>query len=149
MNEEEKSWYGIIVSDLIRAVCDLDLRLPRIKEKGVREGLINNAIMAYVRPFTNCRSKDRTRIYKLNPKDVLDLKPEKQFHKEVINYRNQVCAHTDMAIRECQIGRGAMSYNGFDPEKKFDIESLRLLLIKVHWKVQKIRKTLHPIDSVH
>jgi len=100
--EENYVFYRLVSTDLDEAYRSLhDIR--RYKRGSIVMVLIKNAVISYARPFMQCKGKYRN-DYRLCEKRFVPPKYRK-LHKKILNYRNQVFAHTDIGVREPGLGK--------------------------------------------
>ena len=79
----------------------------------IKEALFRDAVVSYIRPFTDNRGENVKRGLKLNKKGV--PKNLKSVHKEIEDIRNQLFAHNDLAEQKTQFGPGtSFSVNGYE-----------------------------------
>jgi hypothetical protein len=91
--EEEYVFYRFASGDFLIAVESLK-EISRYKEISARRALLLKVILAYCRPFKTSRGKYSN--YKLSQSFV--PVEHKNLHDELIKYRDNVLAHTDLTV---------------------------------------------------
>lgn len=100
--EEEFVFHNLAIADFHEASGCLNA-IKQYKRGLTSTTMVKNAIIAYSRPFTNCRGihtkKHCLKIKKVVPKNYRTL------HKKVLQYRDRIIAHTDLDFRHPKLGR--------------------------------------------
>lgn len=112
-------------------------RMEESSDEYVKEALFRDAVVSYIRPFSDNRGENVKRGLKLNQKGI--PKELKSAHEELEDIRNQLFAHNDLARQRTQFGPGAsFSVNGY--EKVFCehlVEPLKKLASCVHQHIMQ------------
>ena len=107
-------------------------RIETSNDQYIKEALFRDAVVSYIRPFSDNRGENVKRGLKLNQKGI--PKELKSAHKEVEDIRNQLFAHNDLSKQETQFGPGtSFTVNGY--EKVFCehlVEPLKQLSVVMH-----------------
>jgi hypothetical protein len=93
--EEKYVFYNLATADLDEAAGCLDA-IKKYKRGLTRTTMVKNAIIAYSRPFMECKGTNN-KIHRLKIKVV--PKEYRTLHKKVLQYRNRIIAHTDLVFR--------------------------------------------------
>ena len=108
----------------------------------IKEALFRDAVISYIRPFSDNRGENVKRGLKLNQKGI--PKQFKSAHKEIEDIRNQLFAHNDLAKQDTQFGPGtSFAVNGY--EKVFCehlVEPLRQLAVAMYKYLMQEMKEL-------
>ena len=82
----------------------------------IRAALLRDIIISYVRPFADCKGQ-RKPSWQLKVSEMVP-KPDRHFHKTLVDLRNQLFAHTDLAAKDphiAAVGRAIwMSFKSYD-----------------------------------
>lgn len=114
---EQYKFYRLCDHDFDAAIYTLKI-LRRYKRPNIRNALLRDIIVAYARPFSTSKGK----LSKHNlPTKIVPL-PMRSLHKELIDLRNQLFAHTDLIFKNPEVANWSsgqrkwfpMSYRGFD-----------------------------------
>ncbi|MEP4892090.1 MAG: hypothetical protein ABJV04_18870 [Aliiglaciecola sp.] len=103
MDTKEKEQYvfnRLCISDLQECIATLKL-LDGLENDGLKLIVIKSAIVSYARPFKTNYGKYNKRL----KQDAKSLIPSKYVakHHEVMEYRDQFIAHTDISFRNPQL----------------------------------------------
>jgi len=93
--EEKYVFYNLGKEDLNEAAGCLDA-IKHYKRGLTSTTMVKNAIIAYSRPFMECKGINN-KIHRLKIKVV--PKDYRTLHKKVLQYRNRIIAHTDLVFR--------------------------------------------------
>ena len=139
-------FYRMVTGDLDEAYRSLKIT-RRYRKADVIIALVRDAIVAYARPFS-CNKGKFAKKLSLSKKDV--PKSLQDFHEKVIDFRNQVFAHSDIPFRGPRLGRLQLdsgyiypiSLKGLYYEELVSyIEPLKQLILEVHGSVvEKIKR---------
>ena len=103
--EEEYVFYNLATADFYEASGCLNT-IKQYKRGLTSTTMVKNAIIAYSRPFMPCRGihiqEHRLKSKKVVPKEYRSL------HKKVLQYRNRIIAHTDLAFRNPKLVKYGM-----------------------------------------
>jgi hypothetical protein len=143
---EEYVFYRFASGDFLMAVESLK-KISRYKEISARRALLLKVILAYCRPFKISRGKYSN--YKLSQSFV--PVEHKNLHDELIKYRDNVLAHTDLTVRRPKLHEWKTSSGQLFPIefKSLDLKNLensipelKELIGKILNRIQKQLKTL-------
>lgn len=119
--------------------------LQKMQEAGdpyLKEALFRDAVVSYVKPFTDNRGEQQKKGLRLNQKGV----PEKLkcVHKSLEDIRNKLFAHNDLEYQAAQFGPGTSftvkGYEKFYSENL--VEPLKELAAAVHQHLMREMKEL-------
>ena len=148
--ERQYKFYRLYRMDFEQAIHTLKI-MKRYKKKDVRFTLLRAFVISYACPFSG--NKDN-----LNKNHYLEAKfvPKSQskLHKELLNLRNQLFAHTDLTFFNPKFAKWTtkkqnlfpMSFRGFDYNKldaKFPklLKLAKTLLMTIEDEITTIEKT--------
>ncbi len=102
--EEKYVFYNLAKEDLNEAAGCLDA-IKQYKRGLTSTTMVKNAIIAYSRPFMECKGINN-KIHRLKIKVV--PKDYRTLHKKVLQYRNRIIAHTDLVFRNPKLVKYGM-----------------------------------------
>lgn len=140
--EQEKYVFKYLSSiDMERVKRSIE-KIEISDDEYIKEALFRDAIVSYIRPFSDNRGEHLKKGLKLKQNGI----PEKlkSAHKEIEDIRNQLFAHNDLEYQNVQFGPGtSFSVKGY--EKVFFnhlVEPLKQLAEAVHKKLMQEMREL-------
>lgn len=130
-NQEQFVFRHLSLIDMERVQKSIEI-LESTEDKYFKEALFRDAVVSYIKPFSdNCGEKVK-RGLKLKEKCV--PKSLMSFHREIVKIRNQLFAHNDLAKQQPKFGPGtSFSINGYETiYYSHLIEPLKKLSMAVH-----------------
>lgn len=129
--QEQYVFRHLSLIDMERAKKSIE-KMEASNDQYIKEALFRDAVVSYIKPFSDNRGGNVKRGLKLNQKGI--PKDLKSAHKEIEDIRNQLFAYNDLAKQETQFGpETSFSINGY--EKVFYenlIEPLKQLVVAMH-----------------
>ena len=118
--------------------------LKRYRRKDVRYCILRDLIVTYCRPFSGNKG-DKITNHKLTIKVVpKELRP---LHKELLDYRNQLFAHTDYTYRRPRVVNWSTdTYKWFPMAlRSFDYGKLDNRISEISKLIQSVEMNLHSL----
>jgi hypothetical protein len=135
-SDEKYVFYNFVTADLDEASHSLST-IKQYKQGFMIMTLIKNAIIAYSRPFGDC--KGTYSKYKIGIKFV--PKNLRKLHKQVLHHRNCIIAHTDISVRTPKLGAYGIMFKG----KGYYYEDYLELANKMPELISEVRKAVHKV----
>lgn len=127
--------------DMERAQKSLQ-KMQETDDPYLKEALFRDAVVSYVKPFTDNRGEHQKKGLRLNQKGV----PEKlkSVHKSLEDIRNKLFAHNDLEYQAAQFGPGtSFTVKGYEKFYSEDlVEPLKELASAVHQHLMREMKEL-------
>ncbi len=136
--EESYVLRHLALIDMERALRSLDY-LNELKDEHLRQALFRDAVVSYVKPFSDNKGVHTKKGLKINETGV--PKELKAVHKEIVDIRNELFAHMDITRQKPQLdvyktkGKKHVSFTVTGYEKVYVdhlIEPLKQLAEVVH-----------------
>jgi len=130
-NQEKYVLRHLSLIDMERVEKSLSL-LGETDDSYLREALFRDAVISYVKPFSDNRGEHQRKGLRINQKGV--PKELKSLHKEFKDIRNKLFAHNDLEYQSAKFGPGtSFSVRGYERFYSDDlIEPLKKLAFSVH-----------------
>jgi hypothetical protein len=100
VNEERYVLRHIALIDMERALRSLEY-LNELKDEHLREALFRDAVVSYVKPFSDNRGVHTKKGLRISENGV--PKELKAAHKELVEIRNELFAHVDLKRQKPQL----------------------------------------------
>jgi len=130
--EEKYVFYNFAIADLDEASGCLDA-IKQYKRGLTSKTMVKYAIIAYSRPFSECRGIDNKKKHPLGIKVV--PKNHRNLHNKLLGYRNRIIAHTDLDFRNPKLVKYGMMI-------KREVDYLSLVG-EIQVLIREVRSALH------
>jgi len=134
--QEQYVFKHLSLIDMERTLKSIEA-MESLKDDYLKEALFRDAVVSYVRPFSDNRGENIKRGLKLNQKNI--SKELKSVHKEIENIRNELFAHNDLTKQQVDFGPGtSFSIKGYEKVSFAHlVDPLKELALIIHKSLMK------------
>lgn len=118
--------------------------LKDIDDEYLRDVLFRDAVISYIKPFSDNRGKHQRKGLRINQKGVPSKL--KSAHKEIEDLRNKIIAHNDLVYQEVDFGPGtSFSVKGY--ERILVDHLIEPLLQLSEFVIQRLLNEMHELKE--